>query len=220
MTPQPITIGERAGLVTYVNARWMPVVAEEATLAVVVFDDGGRGYYAIETSPRTAGGPGSGNFGHGGRPGEVGGSGGAGGTSEKIGTPATRTARALATHKPSTQEKQALADKSEHEIAEVIGGTRTDDNDPFDTVVKTPGHMHGVEVKTLIDNTNDKITMHPDARERKIAWGRRNHAAMHTVVVDMRTSQTQYYYRRGVGSFRISAMKAVSRSEISGLIRK
>jgi hypothetical protein len=173
-----------------------------------------------EDKPTTLGGKGSGNFDHAGRPGEVGGSGGAGGTSEKIGTPATRTARALATHKPSTKEKQALADKSEHEIAEVIGGTRTDDNDPFDTVVKTPGHMHGVEVKTLIDNTNDKITMHPDARERKIAWGRRNHAAMHTVVVDMRTSQTQYYYRRGVGSFRVSAMKAVSRSELSGLIRK
>jgi hypothetical protein len=167
---------------------------------------------------RVAGGAGSGNFGHEGRPGEVGGSGEGGGTT--TGTPETRTSRALATYKPSTQARQAIASASEQDITQAIGGTRTDDNDPFDTTVRDGGHFHGVEVKTLIDNTNDKITMHPESRDRKVAWGRSNHAATHTIVKDVRSGQARYYYRRGVGSFRISSMRAVSRDDLAGLVRR
>jgi len=218
MIPEPITLDGRTGLVSYVNAAWIPVTPEQATLAVVVFDDGGRGYYTVQSEPRAAGGSGSGNFGHEGRPGEVGGSGEGGGTT--TGTPATRTSRAIATYKPSTQARQAIASASELDVTQAIGGVRTDDNDPFDTTVRDGGHFHGVEVKTLIDNTNDKITMHPESRDRKVSWGRSNHAATHTIVKDVRSEPARYYYRRGVGSFRISSMREVSRGDLAGLVRR
>ena len=72
---QPITIDGRAGQVMYLNDAWTPVDANEATLAKVLFEDGGSTFYTIsQVEPRVAGGAGSGNFGHAGRPGEVGGS--------------------------------------------------------------------------------------------------------------------------------------------------
>lgn len=76
MSVEQIEIDGRKGLVVYVDKNWVPVPVDEAALAKVTFQDGSVGFYAIGDSdePRTAGGPGSGNFGHGGRPGHVGGS--------------------------------------------------------------------------------------------------------------------------------------------------
>ena len=85
------------------------------------------------------------------------------------------------------------------------------------TVGKTE---HGIEVKTLLDNGNDKITMHPSSRRRKEAWARKRGRRIHTVITDDRdtfeggTHAQQYsghrmYYRRGVGAFRLKGMTPV-----------
>ena len=78
----------------------------------------------------------------------------------------------------------------------------------------------GIEVKTMIDNDNDKITMRKGAVEKKTAWMRRNHASVHTVVVDDRDkfgnknfSGHRLYYRRGFGSFRLVNMIKVESPE-------
>jgi hypothetical protein len=94
MTPESITIDGRSGSVVYLDANWHPVPAAKATMAKVVFDDGGTAFFTVAESPAPEpepppdphhltyreklafllGGAGSGNFGHAGRPGEVGGS--------------------------------------------------------------------------------------------------------------------------------------------------
>lgn len=163
----------------------------------------------------TKGGAGSGNHGHAGRPGERGGSAPGGG----------RVSLALKTHKPSTARKQRWADKTEANIRRLIGGESTGDNAPTDVNVVFGGTTHGIEVKVLLDNTNDKITMHPESRTRKIAWAKKHHAGLHTVVVDDRDrfgspgySGHKIYYREGVGSFRLEAMQQVSPRELRRLI--
>lgn len=117
-----------------------------------------------------------------------------------------RAQRALATHKPSTAAKQRRAEASEAAVSRMVGGRGTGDNNPVDVVVGG----HGVEVKTLVDNSNDKVTMHPDSRDRKERWARREGKRLHTVVVDARPrGGGQVYYRAGVGSFRLASMTPV-----------
>jgi hypothetical protein len=140
-----------------------------------------------------------------------------GGGSEKIVN--SRAARAIATYKPSTRAKQRLALDSVHKVAGIIGGTPTGDNQPMDVVVQTPkGKTIGIEVKTLIDNSNDKITMHPESLARKEQWTRQNKAEGHTLVVDKRGGKTIFYHRKGFGSFRVSNMDVISGQKMRKLI--
>lgn len=122
-------------------------------------------------------------------------------------TDAEKVARALAAYKPSTKEKQDLASAAERKVAEMIGTKPTGDNLPVDAVLKVGKSTYGVEVKSVSDNSNSKITMHPESLARKVAWGRSNHASLHTVVVDTKTNTV--YYRKGVGSFRLHTLTQV-----------
>ena len=82
--------------------------------------------------------------------------------------------------------------------------------------------VHGIEIKTLMDNKNDKITMHPKSRRRKEEWLKKEKACgLHTVVLDDRDTfedgknKEQYsghriYYAKGVGAFRIKGMQTVA----------
>lgn len=138
-------------------------------------------------------------------------SGGGVGTSE-------RATRARNTYKPATRDKHQVADRMEKIIQRKIGGTRTADNEAFD-VIKG---KHAIEVKTVIDATNDKITMHPSSRQRKLDWAKTNKSSAHTVVIDKRGSRPVYYYKAGVGSYRFGSsgnMTKVSTSELKGLFR-
>ena len=119
---------------------------------------------------------------------------------------------ATRTHKPVTAEKLALAAAAERLVQSIVGGTGTDDNLPVDVTVG----KNGIEVKSLIDNGNNKITMHPDSLARKTAWAKENKSALHTVVVD--TKSGKMYYRAGVGSFRIGTMQQVSAPELRALV--
>lgn len=129
-------------------------------------------------------------------------------------TGASRAARALATYKPSTRAKQLKAAASEKTIAATLGGQDLPDNEPMDVIVKIGGKTHGVEVKTLIDNSNNKITCHPESRIRKEQWCRKNKAAGHTVVVDKRGATVTYYHREGFGAFRLAGMERVSLKDL------
>lgn len=80
---------------------------------------------------------------------------------------------------------------------------------------------HGIELKTMVDNSNNKITMKRSAMERKAEWERKHKAPMHTVVLDDHLvfnakgegnhdpSKRVMYYRRGYGSFRVGTMYRV-----------
>jgi len=76
---------------------------------------------------------------------------------------------------------------------------------------------HCVELKTMVDNDNVKITCKTDAQARKIKYAVEQGAKLHTVVLDDHNvydpagddhddSRRVFYYRRGVGSFRVETM--------------
>jgi len=134
------------------------------------------------------------------------GGGGGGGTTKD----AKRQGLAKISHKPATVKKQRLAEAEQAILAKALGGQNTDDNEAFDVIVG----QNAVEVKTLIDNSNDKITMHPSSLLRKKKYARSHKLKAHTVVIDARSIRRKYYYRDAVGSFRITAMERVSKSEL------
>lgn len=120
-----------------------------------------------------------------------------------------RSARAKSSHKPSTGDKQKLAADSERRIAKILRSKPTTDKAAFDTLVKKGGKLNSVEIKTLMDNKNDKITMHKDSLARKIAYVRQHNSIAHTVVFDRRGPRPLLYYRKGVGSFRLKSLLKV-----------
>jgi hypothetical protein len=132
-----------------------------------------------------------------------------------------KVARAIKSHKPATKEKQQWAERNETVILGLLGGNSmtTGDNKPTDVNMNVGEKLHGVEVKTFLDNKNSKVTMHKDSRERKLAWAKKNRAKLHTIVVDDRDrfkaktgkgsgnySGHRLYYREGVGSFTLDSM--------------
>ncbi len=128
-----------------------------------------------------------------------------------------RAARAIANYKPSTRAKQQVALASEKEVAQILHGQHLEDNEPMD-IVASRGKV-GVEVKTLVDNKNDKITCHPESRLRKEQWVKTNHAIGHTVVVDKRGNPPpKYYYHAGFGAFRLAGMAQVTPSQLRKLV--
>jgi len=130
------------------------------------------------------------------------------GTSESKSQAATRT------YKPSTVEKQRKGEAEQLLLSKAIGGINTDDNKPFDVLVGS----NGVEVKCVIDNDNDKITVHPESRIRKEQEAKRLKLKTHTVAIDTRSGRRVYYYRSGVGAFRLSSMERVSLTKLKEIL--
>ena len=114
---------------------------------------------------------------------------------------AERIKNAKLSHKPMTKVKEAIATASEDRVKNAIGGLRTPDNEPFD-VIKD---KDAIEVKTIIEGVNPKITMHKASLARKKAYARKHGKRQHTVAIDHRTNKV--YYRAGTGSFRLSSMQ-------------
>lgn len=142
-------------------------------------------------------------------------SGPAGGQYCSMGGGGTSAARALATYKPATREKQQIADRSERLLAKELKAERTPDNSPFDLLIG----KHAVEVKTLVDQKNSKLTCRPESCARKRAAARKLKVRAHTVAVDMRGGKPEYYYAKGVGSFRLGSMRKVTLPELREVLR-
>ena len=128
--------------------------------------------------------------------------------------------------KPIISDKQKLAQKSvvtaskdhqdkaeevERLIAKKLPGyQQSSNNKPFDVFGKDgKGKSHAIEVKSLLLQHNDKITMKQDAINRKTQWAKQNKSQMHTVAVDLRGNKPVVYHRAGVGSFRLGNMTKV-----------
>jgi hypothetical protein len=131
-------------------------------------------------------------------------------------TPSDRVQRALAAYNPMTRTKRQIASESEKMLSQALGLPRTPDNSTFDLL----GSAVGVEVKTLIDQKNDKITMHPESLQRKEDAIRQAGAGFKafTVVVDKRGGPVSFYVSPGVGSFRIGNMSRVNLNQLRGMV--
>jgi hypothetical protein len=187
----------------------------------LIFDDEPMDYAGLRTSllavkaellkkkPELKGGAGSGNYGHEGRPGERGGSAPGSASSE-------RAIRATRSHVPMTKERRAAATSSEKQVAFLVGGEASDDNKPFDVIAG----KNGIETKTILPGARSvKITMHPDSLARKLDEAKKSGLQPHTIVIDKRGSTPQYYYKKGVGSYRLNSMTKVAAKDLRGLIR-
>lgn len=109
-------------------------------------------------------------------------------------------------HAGGDKHHQDIAEEVENHLAAALGMPKSPDNRPFDLQTKTVG----VEVKTLVSNTNDKITMSKEAVARKNAEVKASGLKKtFTVVVDRRASTPKYFIRAGFGSFRIGSMTEV-----------
>jgi len=130
-----------------------------------------------------------------------------------------RIQRATKSHLPATREVQMIGEANEGRLASVLKkGKGLPDNEAFDVIVgtvKKPDHL--IEVKTIVRGKNNKITMHPDSRRRKLAKAAEHpDAKVHTVVFDERSKQI--FYREGVGSFRLGGMKEVTLEDLKGIL--
>lgn len=108
-------------------------------------------------------------------------------------------------YRGGTKAEQDIADKTEIELSVELGIPRTANNKPFDL----QNNRVGVEVKTMVSNTNDKITMNKEARERKTEEAASQGLKAFTVVVDKRGGKPRYFVREGFGSFRVHSMTEV-----------
>lgn len=129
--------------------------------------------------------------------------------------PSAKMLRAIQARVPCGADKQRVADQQEKTLARALGLPRTGDNSTFDL----RNDKVGVEVKCMQDSKNGKITMSSAALARKVKEARKAKLHTFTVVADKRQGQTQYYARKGVGSFRISAMTPMTISELRGFIK-
>jgi hypothetical protein len=121
-----------------------------------------------------------------------------------------RRARAAATHVPVTMSMRRRSVGSEVEVSRAIpGSVHIGQLKPYDVMV--PG-KHGIEVKTLHVQKNDKLTFHPDAKLRKEQLAVRlsiPEEGRHTIAIDRREGRYDVYYRNGLGSFRLKNMTYV-----------
>jgi HK97 family phage portal protein len=136
--------------------------------------------------------------------------------------PSTKAARARAAYKSANRDEQQFAEANEVRVARALRARALPDNEPADIVLPrqgTAGGLHGIELKTLVKQSNDKITVKREARERKRAWQGDNNL-FHTVAYDARDvyAQGQFrqfysghtlYYKRGSGAFRLGSMYKV-----------
>lgn len=157
-----------------------------------------------------------------------------------------KATRAKVAHKMVDKHIQRYAEEhNEPRFAKAMAGVSFPDSEPVDVVVGKSGALtHGIEVKTMVDNSNQKLTMDRYAQVRKIEWEKKQGVPFHTIVIGDEAvynaksdsskfeigtkeyaachdeSQRVYYYRRGVaGSARIGAMyKCNSMAELKRLM--
>lgn len=138
--------------------------------------------------------------------------------------PSEKALRAKAAHVMVDKVIQRYSEEhNEPKFAKAMGGVSFPNGEAVD--VALPGDngvvAHGIELKTMVKNANNKITMKRSAMERKAAWERKNKAPFHTVVLDDHQvfnakgegqhdeSKRRIFYRRGYGSFRVGSMHEV-----------
>jgi hypothetical protein len=131
----------------------------------------------------------------------------------------SRSERSRKNYKPATAAKQAIAADMEKMVAKAFSTVPTTNNAAFDVMVSEISL--GIEVKTMVDQKADKITMRSECLRRKLATARTLRLkAVYTVVVDARGPEPVVYYRKGLGSFRLgSLLRAAGFQALPGVCR-
>lgn len=122
-----------------------------------------------------------------------------------------RIERAATSYGATNVSHQAIIEANLRRVAVMTGGAIVDGMAPVDIVSDAGERLHGIDVKTFINNKTDVVTTDRRSRGRKNRWAKRESATLHTVVVDDRLngapslySGNQIYYRRGTGTFSLA----------------
>lgn len=145
--------------------------------------------------------------------------------------PNAKALRAKAAHVMVNKDVQRYAEEhNEPRFAKVVGGVSHPDSEPMDVTAKN-GDL--CELKTLVNNSNDKITMDSYSQVRKIVKEQETGKQFHTIISDDQKvynaggagkhgsdKDRVYYYRRGVaGSARLGTMhKCKDEAELKKLM--
>ena len=121
-----------------------------------------------------------------------------------------RQQRALDSHVPTNFGNILVSAKNQEALAKALGAESIGGQSPFD-VIDTKNKM-GIEVKTLVNQKNDKLTQHPASWRRKVKEAKKlGLKNIVTVAFDNRKGKGgQIYYRLGVGSFDLHTMIKVN----------
>ena len=126
--------------------------------------------------------------------------------------------RALRSMNKCGAEKQRIADKSEAKLSKALGVPRTKDNSAFDL----RNDDVGIEIKTMVDGKNDKVTMSRAALGRKMAEkeAEGKDFKTFTVVADVRGGgAAKYYVSEKLGSIRLGSMTSISLADLRAMVR-
>jgi len=129
--------------------------------------------------------------------------------------PSEKMRRALESQVRCGAKEQRIADEQERKVSDALGIPRTKDNSAFDL----NNGKTAVELKTMLQSKNGKITMSKAALARKNDEIKATKVKAFTVVADKRSGATKYYYSKGVGSFRVSSMTPTTLDELRAVVR-
>lgn len=150
--------------------------------------------------------------------------------------PSVKAARAKAAHHMVDSKIQRYSEEhNEPRLAKKLGGKSEPDNKEYDVLLSGNAGKpaHGIELKTMVSNKSNKLTMKGSAQDRKAQWEVEHKATFHTVVYDDQKvfnakgdgvhgseANRAIYYRRGAGSFRVDGMyKVKDHAELKSLIQ-
>ncbi len=153
-------------------------------------------------------------------------------------TPTAKSEIAKAAAKLNNRAIHQYAENhNERVLADALQGTLPTGNTPHDIELQIGRKTHGIELKTLVDNSNRKLTVRRSAMNKKREWARPRNKEFHTVVFDdsevvpgdnldaktnalyafldgdtqqINTAKRRVFYRRGFGSFRVDAMHEIT----------
>ena len=147
----------------------------------------------------------------------------------QIPSPKTKSELAKAAHVMVDGEIQRYAEEhNESVLAKLLGGVSHPDHEPKDISTETAL----VELKTIFNNSNQKLTMDSYSQIRKVVEETNTGKAFHTIVFDDTRvmhakgpgkhdpSKRVCYYRRGIaGSARIGTMHRCTMAELKLLVK-
>ena len=145
---------------------------------------------------------------------------------------AARVERAKKSAVKTDKVSQDIAERSEVVLAKALGIPKSGNNLAFDV----RNDDVAIECKTLVNGKNERISMGKAALGRKLAEQRAEGLKVYTVVVDRRaeyssrighgakvgdplTGHATYYYKEGVGSWRLGSMTKVTLSELKEIVK-
>jgi hypothetical protein len=145
---------------------------------------------------------------------------------------AARVERAKKSAVKTDKVSQDIAERSEVVLAKALGIPKSGNNLAFDV----RNDDVAIECKTLVNGKNERISMGKTALGRKLAEQRAEGLKVYTVVVDRRaeyssrighgvkvgdplTGHATYYYKEGVGSWRLGSMTKVTLSELKEIVK-